>query len=197
MADPHEHERDHSRTPEPQRAEFKSSADNDPSGVDVAVGEHELPSPAGHDIQREVERAFERLFKSSWLRAFHWDFPSLRESFEARTPRINLIEQPERLVLEAELPGVKKVELRVLVTADRVSIRVERADVGTATADEATDMSAGDYLRREISSCYSARTIALPTPVAADAATALFADGVLTVFLPKTGATEGRLVAIE
>jgi len=161
--------------------------------LDTEAGKQELPGSAGHDIQREVERAFERFFKSSWLRPFHWDFPALRESFDARTPRINLIDQTERLVLEAELPGVKKSELRVMVTADRISVRVERADAGDTAADEA----AGDFLRREISHSFSARTITLPTPVAADAATALFADGLLTVFLPKALATEGRRVAIE
>ena len=95
-----------------------------------------------------------------------------------RYPRVNVWDGPKGWVFEAEIPGADPAKLDVHVDGRGLAIKGsrERAD-GGALAFE--------------------RRFELPQEVATDDIKATFANGVLTVSLPRHPAAAARKVAIE
>jgi len=146
----------------------------------IQVAEPEAPRRAVAplwDFDRDFARAFEHLFDRGWLRAPRWDFPSLRERFGEQMPKVNVIDRDNEIVIEAELPGVKKDDLEVSVAENTVTIKA-------STYKEEKEQK-GDYHRHEIASGHYARTLPLSAGVVADKATAELKDGMLKLTLPK------------
>lgn len=142
------------------------------------------------DIEREVERAFERFFSRAWLPSLR-ELPGslLKESFEGRMPKVDVLDRDEELVIEAELPGVKKSDIDVSLSDDSITIKTS-----TYRKEEAEK---GEYQRREISRGLFSRTISLPTTVDPDKAKASFEDGLLKVTLPKSDRARRQSVPIS
>jgi HSP20 family protein len=131
------------------------------------------------DFDRDFERAFENFFNRGWLRSPRWaDFPSLRESMGEKSLKVNVIDRDNEVVVEAELPGVKKDDLDVSMTENTVTIK--------ASTRKEEKEEKGDYRRREISTGFFSRTLSLPVAVQGEKAKAAFKDGILTLTLPKT-----------
>lgn len=144
------------------------------------------------DIEREVDRAFDRFFRGGWRWPSISEFPSLptlKEAFEGKLPKINLIDRDKELVVEAELPGMKKSDIDVTVAENSITIKASRR--------EEEKKEDGEYHRHEISREYTARTVGLPSAVDAAAAKATFEDGVLRVTLPKKESAERHSVSID
>jgi len=144
------------------------------------------------DIEREVERAFERVFKSGWLSPSQWDLPTLsrlRDTFEGKSPRVNVIERDNELVVVAELPGVAKSEVEVSMGNDSITIK--------ASTNKETTEEDGAYRRREISQGDFSRVVSLPTAIDGSKAKAVFSDGLLTVIVPKVEESGRHTVPID
>ena len=103
-------------------------------------------------------------------------------------PALNLWEDAERFVLEAELPGVKADGLDVSVVDDVLSIKGTRPVPASET---------GGFLRRERRSGGFVRTIGLPAGVNASGVEATLRDGLLTVTLPKAEAAKPRRIPVK
>jgi HSP20 family protein len=129
------------------------------------------------DFDRDFERAFENFFNRGWLRTPRWDFPALRESIGEKTPKVNVIDRDDEVVVEAELPGVKKNDIDISMTENTVTIK--------ASTRKEEKEEKGDYHRQEISTGYYSRTLPLPVAVEGEKAKAEFKDGMLTLTLPK------------
>jgi HSP20 family protein len=127
-------------------------------------------------------RLFERLdrFLSDWEP--FW--PALRLPEEvgavARPPAVDVYEDKDAIVVETELPGMKKEELEVKLTTDLLTIS------GTHESEKKVEHK--NYFRSERSSSAVSRTIRLPAEVQADKMTAQLKDGVLVVRAPKSEA---------
>lgn len=103
-------------------------------------------------------------------------------------PAVDLSETDDAYVLRADLPGL---------SPDDVSIELENRVLtisGERTAEHETE-EAG-YRRLERSFGSFRRTLTLPAGVDAEAITAAFDNGVLTVRVPKPEAIKPRKVAI-
>jgi HSP20 family protein len=87
------------------------------------------------------------------------------------------------------MPGVKKEDLEVSVVRNRLSIK------GVTSNEEKSEN--GELYRREIRRGEVSRSIALPAEVDATNAEASFANGVLTVTLPKLEQTKRRSIKVE
>jgi len=114
---------------------------------------------------------------------------------EARVPeavsiRVDVKETPEAYVLHAELPGVKKDEIRVEVEGNEVAISSE-----TRRETEAKDGE--KWLRVERHFGKAERRFALPQEVDEAKAAARFTDGVLELTLPKKAPAAGRKLEIH
>jgi HSP20 family protein len=75
----------------------------------------------------EMDRWFENAFPRGWMRPFQWgEWPmwgELARPFEARIPRVDVIDRDEEVMLRAELPGIEKKDLDISVTDNAVSIK--------------------------------------------------------------------------
>ena len=140
----------------------------------------------------EMDRWFEGFFPRSWMRPFRTEWPSWGEMgvpFEAGTPKVDVIDRDDELVVRAEVPGVEKDDLDVSVSDNAVTIK------GETKREEKEEK--GDYHRCEISQRAFARTVALPDYVDSDGAKAKFEDGVLELILPKVEKAKRRTIKID
>ena len=81
--------------------------------------------PRGLTPFEEMERLFDDFFPPSWMRGWHGGWPSwsaLEAPFEGRTPRVDVIDRDEEVVVRAELPGVKKDDLEVSLAENLLTV---------------------------------------------------------------------------
>ncbi len=128
------------------------------------------------DMERWVEDMFRRPFpflgSHSWPRLHRWN-----EVDQVRAAA-DLFDDGKNVVLRVELPGIKKDEIEVTVTADLVTISGEKK--------KESKVKKKDYYRLECSSGSFTQSFRLPAGVVMDKAKAKFEDGVLSVQIPKT-----------
>ncbi len=104
---------------------------------------------------------------------------------------LDVQETPDAFVVTASVPGVPAEEVDITVLGDTLRIRGERRD------ERSEEGQGGRWLLRERRFGAFERTVALPTTVKADAATADFKDGVLTVTLPKKELAKPRSIKVQ
>ena len=139
----------------------------------------------------EMERMLEDLLPSP-VGAFGGGWPNwarVPAPFEGGTPRVDVIDRDDELVVHAELPGVRKEDIDVSLSdgALRISATTKREEEG----------GEGDYHRREISRGEFRRTIPLTESVDAERAKAKLEDGILELTLPKTEGGKRRSIDVE
>jgi len=104
-------------------------------------------------------------------------------------PPINLWQDDDQLVVEAELPGFDLEQLDVSVTGDnQLSISGERKQ---------PELNDGTWHRQERGYGEFRRLIELPDPVDAEHVSATFKQGVLTVILPKRQEVKPRSIKVH
>ena len=134
---------------------------------------HLSPSSPFRVLERfadEMDRAFGDFgFGRGWMRS------AMRES-ETWSPRVDVTQRGNELVITADLPGLTKEEVKVDVTADAITIQGERR----REHDEERD---GVY-RSERSYGSFFRAVPLPEGAIEDQAKASFKDGVLEITMP-------------
>ena len=107
----------------------------------------------------------------------------------AWAPSVDIFEDKDRLILEAELPGMSRDDFDISVENNVITLKGERK------FEKKTD---GDnYHRVERSYGAFTRSFTLPQTVTADGATADFENGVLRVSLPKREETKARKIEIS
>ena len=123
-----------------------------------------------------------------------WDplWPSFRwpEEVVARPPAIDVYEDKDAIVIETELPGMKKEEIEVKLTGDLLTIS------GKHESEKKVERK--NYFRVERSASAVSRSVRLPVEVQADKMTAQLKDGVLEIRAPKSEAAKasGRSVPV-
>jgi len=137
-------------------------------------------------MERFMDRMMGGLSLGHWMRPFERDWAGFSEM---RAPAVDLIERENEILVRAELPGVKKEDISVSLAADSITIET--------LSKKEEEEEKGDYRRREIRSSAYSRNVGLPSNVNAEAAKAVFNDGVLEVTLPKTPEAKGRTVPVE
>jgi len=104
-------------------------------------------------------------------------------------PAINVYEQADKVVLMAEIPGVKPEELDLTVLGDAVTLKGRR---------EQEDLPNGErFYRRERPMGTFARTVTLPEQIDPDSVQAQYKDGVLTVHMDKAEKAKAKKVTIK
>ena len=144
------------------------------------------------DVFDDMDRMFDTLFHRGWLRPFRdmwpeWNF--LGERFDLTAPHVDLIDRDDEILVRAEVPGVEKKDLELVLSDDLLTIQGERH------LEEKTEE--GEVYRAEIAKGTFSRTIRLPQAVDFGKTAAEFKDGMLEVHLPKTRKTERRRIEIE
>lgn len=103
-------------------------------------------------------------------------------------PKVDIFENKDNLVLEAELPGMNRDDFELSFENNVLTLKGERK------FEKKTD---GDnYHRVERSYGSFTRSFTLPQTVTAEGASANFDAGILTVSLPKREETKARKIEI-
>lgn len=102
---------------------------------------------------------------------------------------VDVFQTDDDVVIEATAPGIKSDDLDISVTADSVTIRGE-------ISEEREEEGRRYHVRERRYGSY-ARSIALPTPVNAEKANAVFENGILTLTLPKVEEAKPKSIKIK
>ena len=104
-------------------------------------------------------------------------------------PSIDVFEKDGKLMVKAELPGMKEEDIDVSVSDNSLIIRGEKKSE--------SEVNEENYYRSERSYGSFYRSIPLPSKVEADKIEANFEDGVLEVSLPKSAEVKPKKVAVS
>jgi HSP20 family protein len=121
-------------------------------------------------LRRDMERVFE-----DFSRDFGWGPPVTAGM--AVAPRVDVSETDTEIKLEAELPGVDEKDVEVVLSDGRLTIKGEKK--------QEKEEKKKDFHLVERSYGSFARSIALPFEADPDQVKAKFANGVLTITVPK------------
>jgi HSP20 family protein len=133
-----------------------------------------------HSLQDEVNR----LFSTNLSRAFG-------EEGIARgawNPSVDIYENKDQIVLEAELPGMKREDFDLSIENNVITLRGERRFEKKDESD--------NYHRVERAYGSFTRSFTLPQTVQAESVTAEYRNGVLRVVMPKREEVKARRIEI-
>ena len=125
---------------------------------------------------------------AKWLDQFFTDFDraAVKNDF---APAVDIVEEKEDFLLRAELPGVPKENIKIEVRENRLTLSGSKES--THKGDK------GEYRYLESSYGSFSRTFELPRNVSGDAIKAEYANGVLTLRIPKAKESLSRTIEIQ
>lgn len=104
-------------------------------------------------------------------------------------PPMNITQDNDNFYLRAEVPGIKPNELSISAVRNRLSLAGKR--------EIQREHERVSYHRKERAEGSFNRTVTLPTEVDADRVDARYADGILTLTLPKAEETKPRQITVR
>ena len=134
---------------------------------------------------RTLQEEVNRLFSSNLTRGFGEEGIGRG----AWNPSVDIYENKDQIVLEAELPGMRQEDFELTVENNVITLRGERQFEKKEESD--------NYHRVERSYGSFTRSFTLPQTVSAEGATAEYTNGVLRVTLPKREETKARRIQIN
>lgn len=130
-------------------------------------------------FRRELDDTFRAVFSESRL---------------GSTP-LNVWADDERVVVTAEVPGVRPEAIDLSVTGETLVLKTRRR---TADGDsQGAGASSATWLRRERIEGEATRTLTLPYRVDAGAVEATAQDGILTLSFPRASEDKPRRIAVK
>lgn len=139
-----------------------------------------LPWQRGWDPFRELQREVGRIIESI-------------DPFQVARrvqvfPPMNLYDAGDRYLLTAQLPGLTSGDIELTITGDSLTMRGERKRPEGVKDDS--------YRRQERPMGRWSRTVTLPDRVDNEQVAASFANGILTITLPKAAEARPRHIAV-
>jgi len=124
------------------------------------------------------------------IKKYFDDFPSFGVNFEnSFAPRIDISEKNDKILVEAEIPGVKKEDLKITLQDNILTIKGEKKK-----EEESKD---NNYYRCERSYGSFSRSFTLPVEVNTEKVDAKFNDGMLKIELKKVEPKKAQEKLIE
>jgi len=133
------------------------------------------------NIRREIDRVYR----------FPFSFFEQNFSSQLSLPYLDVYETDEQLIVSCDLPGLQR--------KDDVNISIENNELTlSGTLNREQDVIQEDRMhRKERYSGQFRRTVTLPVSVSSEQVKAIYKNGVLNIFLPKTGAGQKKSVDIQ
>jgi HSP20 family protein len=104
-------------------------------------------------------------------------------------PPVNITQDDDNFYIRAEVPGIKANELSISAVRNRVVIAGKR--------EIQREHERVSYHRRERAEGAFNRTVSLPTELDAERVDAKYADGILTLTLPKAEEAKPRQITVR
>ncbi len=154
----------------------------------LAKAEPAAPPSPFEEFERRFEDFFRRPF--AMMEAPWWPRWHALAGGEV-SPMVDIYEEGNDIVVKAEIPGMKKEDIRVDINEKAITLSGEKK--------KEEKIERKDYIRIERSHGSFVRTFPLPAEVMTDKARASYKDGVLEVRVPKTeeAARRSRKVEID
>jgi HSP20 family protein len=138
--------------------------------------------PAKHVPAVHVLTTFEDLmedFRKNFIEsiAFPFDWISLETVAPAREATVDLVDEGNRFVVHAELPGIAKDKIDVSLTNDGIEISAE--------TDVENENKGKNFVVRERVYSHVYKQLSFPEEVIPEKAESTFKDGLLEVSIPK------------
>jgi HSP20 family protein len=130
-----------------------------------------------------LREAMDRLFDDAFTRPL-----SVRDGGWS-TPAVDMYQTDNDVVIKAALPGFKADDVQINVTGDLLSIRGE-------LKHEEEQNEKSWHIREQRWGSFE-RSVALPTAVVSDKAQADFANGILTITLPKAEEVKPKTITVK
>jgi HSP20 family protein len=128
-----------------------------------------------------------------WLDPLFEDFfsaPSLFSRWDSDfTPRVDIVETKDHLMMTFEVPGMEKNDIKVQIKDNVLSISGDR--------ESRTEDSHENYIRREIRSGSFCRQFTLPRTVDTNTINAEYKNGILEVRLDKLEEAKPKEIEIK
>ena len=127
---------------------------------------------------------------SDFFDNFFYGWPESDRTAEFKwSPRVDIQETDKDIILDFELPGIDKKDIKVEVKDNRLTVSGERKQ---ETKSENAE-------NRRIERHYGKyeRTFSLPDTVKTDKVAAEYKDGILSLNLPKTKKAAPKEIAVE
>jgi HSP20 family protein len=145
-------------------------------------------------MRRDPQNPLARFDPFSDMEDFMHDFfaPALRlRDVGSSRMRVDISETEQAYLVQADIPGVNKDDIKVSIDGNRVSISAELKD------ERVTRDGGGKTVRSEREYGQQYRSFVLPHEVDEAGAQARYENGVLLLDLPKKEGTGGRQLAIQ
>jgi HSP20 family protein len=130
-----------------------------------------------------LRHAMDRVFDDLWTR------PRDGTYTDEQSLALDVRSTPDAYEIEAALPGVRPEDVNISVLGETLTIS------GSSRQDESKDEDGFSY--REIRRGSFSRTVTLPSAVKADAASAIFDNGMLKLSIPKAEEAKPRHIEIK
>ncbi|HXX67132.1 MAG TPA: Hsp20/alpha crystallin family protein [Polyangiaceae bacterium] len=104
-------------------------------------------------------------------------------------PPMNVTQDNDNFYVRAEVPGIKPSELSISAIRNRLSLAGNR--------EIPREHDRVSYHRKERAEGSFNRTVTLPTEIDSDKVDAHYADGILTLTLPKAEETKPRQIKVR
>ncbi len=133
-------------------------------------------------FRREIDRIFDEFFSSE-------RFPALGVQEGVGFPLLDVYDAGDKIVVKAELPGVDKDDIELVVKDNELIIKGEKK--------KEEEIKEDNYYYSERSFGSFVRSIRLPVEIKADEVKAKFKNGVLEIELPKVEEARPKEIKIE
>jgi HSP20 family protein len=134
------------------------------------------------NMQREINRMFDSFFRTGWL-----EDTGLTPA--AWSPATDVVEDDTGYVVNVELPGMSKEDVKITMQDTLLTIRGEKK--------QENEGKEKGYHRIERAYGAFQRCFTLPSAVDGSKIEASFKDGILTVRLPRSEATKPKTIEVK
>lgn len=139
--------------------------------------------PFGNIARLDPFRDIDEIFRDFSM------MPALRGAESTPRIRIDVSETDKDYLVKADIPGVKKEDIKVAIDGNQVSVSAE--------IKEEKEVGGAGMLRSERFYGQQYRSLTLPQEVDDAKAVAKYENGVLLLTLPKKPGTGGKQLAIQ
>ncbi len=141
-------------------------------------------------MEDQFGRLMESMFEDFFAPFTPYSSLSRWDSEGTTSPRLNVAETDKSFEVEAELPGVKKEDIKVAIDNQRVTIEGE-------VKRESAEKEGEHVVYAERTSRKFSRSFALPSEVDDANAQARLENGILTLSLPKKPGIGAKQITIQ
>lgn len=128
---------------------------------------------------QSLDKAFDN-FRKEFEKSFA-SFPSLPSMPKITSLSCDIVDEGDKYLIKAEMPGVKKDEIKLNVFENSLEV--------SAQHKEEEEEKKKNYLRKERSEVSYYRALPLPEKVVSDKTSAKLTDGILSITVPKVTPT--------